>query len=72
MFVLHRHSGAARSGVENLTKTLAIEWASDGIRLNCVAPVCACVCVCVYMCACVHVRVRVCACVLCVYVCACV
>ena len=35
-----RHSGAARSGIENLTKSLAIEWAPDGIRLNCVAPVC--------------------------------
>ena len=33
------HSGAARAGVENLTKTLAVEWADNGIRLNCVAPV---------------------------------
>ncbi|XP_054978553.1 peroxisomal trans-2-enoyl-CoA reductase-like [Sorex araneus] len=32
------HSGAAREGVYNLTKTLAIEWASSGVRINCVAP----------------------------------
>ncbi|XP_049626335.1 peroxisomal trans-2-enoyl-CoA reductase-like [Suncus etruscus] len=32
------HSGAAREGVYNLTKSLAIEWASSGVRINCVAP----------------------------------
>ncbi|XP_060158625.1 peroxisomal trans-2-enoyl-CoA reductase [Globicephala melas] len=32
------HSGAAREGVYNLTKSLAVEWASSGIRINCVAP----------------------------------
>ncbi|GLE09212.1 hypothetical protein PINS_up020803 [Pythium insidiosum] len=32
------HSAAARAGVENLTKSLSVEWASSGIRLNCVAP----------------------------------
>ena len=32
------HTGAARAGVVNLTKTLAIEWASAGIRINSVAP----------------------------------
>ncbi|ELK34125.1 Peroxisomal trans-2-enoyl-CoA reductase [Myotis davidii] len=32
------HSAAAREGVYNLTKTLALEWASSGIRINCVAP----------------------------------
>ena len=32
------HSGAARGGVENLTKTLAQEWAPDGIFTNCIAP----------------------------------
>ena len=32
------HTGAARAGVVNLTKTLAIEWASAGIRVNSVAP----------------------------------
>jgi len=32
------HTGAARAGVENLTKTLAVEWARYGIRINSVAP----------------------------------
>jgi citronellol/citronellal dehydrogenase len=32
------HSGAARAGVENLSKTLAIEWVKENIRINCVAP----------------------------------
>ena len=32
------HTGAARAGVENLTKTLAIEWSDYNIRINCVAP----------------------------------
>lgn len=32
------HTGAARAGVDNLTKTLAIEWAHYGIRTNAVAP----------------------------------
>ena len=32
------HTGAARAGVENLTKTLAIEWAQFGLRVNAVAP----------------------------------
>jgi citronellol/citronellal dehydrogenase len=31
------HSAAARAGVENLTRTLAIEWARFGIRLVAVA-----------------------------------
>lgn len=32
------HTGAARAGVDNLTKTLAIEWATHKIRVNAVAP----------------------------------
>ncbi|MEO0733360.1 MAG: SDR family NAD(P)-dependent oxidoreductase, partial [Bacteroidota bacterium] len=32
------HTGAARAAVENLTKSLAQEWAAYHIRLNCVAP----------------------------------
>ncbi len=32
------HSVSARAGVEAMTRTLAIEWAARGIRLNCVAP----------------------------------
>jgi peroxisomal trans-2-enoyl-CoA reductase len=32
------HTGAARAGVINMTKTLAVEWASNGININCVAP----------------------------------
>jgi citronellol/citronellal dehydrogenase len=32
------HSCAARAGVVYLSKTLAIEWAPLGIRVNCVAP----------------------------------
>jgi citronellol/citronellal dehydrogenase len=32
------HTGAARAGVENATKTLAVEWACHGIRVNAVAP----------------------------------
>lgn len=32
------HTGAARAGVENMTMTLAIEWAQHGILVNAVAP----------------------------------
>jgi len=32
------HSGAARAGVVNLTKTGAVEWAASGVRVNAVAP----------------------------------
>jgi NAD(P)-dependent dehydrogenase (short-subunit alcohol dehydrogenase family) len=33
------HSGAARAGVENLTRSLALEWAPYNIQVNCVSPV---------------------------------
>jgi citronellol/citronellal dehydrogenase len=32
------HTGAARAGVENMTRTLAIEWMRHNIRVNAVAP----------------------------------
>jgi citronellol/citronellal dehydrogenase len=32
------HTGAARAGIENFTKSLAVEWAPHYIRINAVAP----------------------------------
>jgi len=32
------HTGAARAGVENMTKTLALEWSHANIRINSIAP----------------------------------
>ena len=32
------HTGAARAGVDNMTKTLAIEWVRYNIRVNAIAP----------------------------------
>jgi citronellol/citronellal dehydrogenase len=37
-FPLMLHTGAARAGVENMTMTLAVEWAQFGINVNAVAP----------------------------------
>jgi NAD(P)-dependent dehydrogenase (short-subunit alcohol dehydrogenase family) len=32
------HSAAAKAGVQAMTRTLAVEWARFGIRINCIAP----------------------------------
>lgn len=32
------HTGAARAGVDNITKTLAVEWSKYGININAIAP----------------------------------
>ncbi len=32
------HTGAARAGVDNLTKSLAVEWSQHNIQINAVAP----------------------------------
>jgi NAD(P)-dependent dehydrogenase (short-subunit alcohol dehydrogenase family) len=37
-FPIMVHTGAARAGVENITKTLATEWGKYGVRVNSVAP----------------------------------
>ena len=37
-FPMMAHTGAARAGVDNLTKTLAFEWAPFSVRVNAVAP----------------------------------
>lgn len=34
------HTAAARAGVTYASKTVAVEWAPDNIRINCVAPGC--------------------------------
>jgi NAD(P)-dependent dehydrogenase (short-subunit alcohol dehydrogenase family) len=36
-FPILAHTGAARAGVDNLTKTLAVEWGARGVRINSVA-----------------------------------
>ena len=35
---LMAHATAAKAGIDALTRTLAVEWARDGIRMNAVAP----------------------------------
>ena len=35
---LMAHATAAKAGIDAITKTLALEWAKDGIRINAVAP----------------------------------
>jgi len=37
-FPFMAHTGAARAGTDNLTKTLAVEWQRYGIRVNSIAP----------------------------------
>jgi citronellol/citronellal dehydrogenase len=37
-FPMMAHTGAARAGVDNLTKTLALEWGRYRVRVNAVAP----------------------------------
>lgn len=32
------HYGAAKAAIENLSTTLAYEWAGDDVRVNCIAP----------------------------------
>jgi citronellol/citronellal dehydrogenase len=32
------HMSAARAGIENMTFTMSLEWASSNVRVNCIAP----------------------------------
>lgn len=33
-FPMMAHSGASRAGVENLSRSMAIEWVGSGVRVN--------------------------------------
>jgi peroxisomal 2,4-dienoyl-CoA reductase len=35
---LMAHATAAKAGIDALTRTLALEWARDGVRINAIAP----------------------------------
>ncbi|KAK7012930.1 hypothetical protein SK128_024377, partial [Halocaridina rubra] len=37
-FPMMAHTGAARAAVDNLTKSLSVEWAENGVRVNAIAP----------------------------------
>ncbi|GAB5482603.1 MAG: SDR family oxidoreductase [Parasphingorhabdus sp.] len=37
-FEFQAHAGAAKAGVDQLMRQLAIEWGPDGIRVNCIVP----------------------------------
>lgn len=37
-YPMQAHVCAAKAGVERLTQVIALEWASDGIRANCINP----------------------------------
>jgi len=34
----HSHSAAAKAGVKSLTQSLAVEWATDAVRVNAISP----------------------------------
>ena len=36
--MMQSHVCAAKAGIDMLTRTLALEWAADGIRINSIAP----------------------------------
>ncbi|XP_077980072.1 peroxisomal 2,4-dienoyl-CoA reductase [(3E)-enoyl-CoA-producing]-like [Glandiceps talaboti] len=36
--VLQTHAGAAKAAIDAMTRSLAVEWGGQGIRINCIAP----------------------------------